>query len=107
MNNEYRNIHEASKLDLDEYWNKRFYILATELLTIGEFNNENLLYKNRDELGMNVKLSNEILKPEVLMKIWYVEFQSYNYDHPKDFECNNFTQMIWKDSKKFGVSYYQ
>ena len=106
-NNEYRQNHGVEILELDEYLNKRASILAKELLINGEFNNENLLYKNCDELGMNVKLSNEILEPEILMKIWYEENQSYKYKFPEDFECNNFTQMMWKNSKKFGIGYYQ
>lgn len=105
-NNEFRQNHKVQPLELDEYLNKRAYILAKELLTKKEFCNENLLYKNREDLGINVKLSNEKLKPEKLMEIWYEENQNYNYEKPEEFEYNNFTQMIWKDSKKCGIGYY-
>jgi len=105
-NNKFRRKHIVEPLELDEYLNKRAIILAEELLKKNEFYNENLLYKNGEDLGMNVKLSNEKIKPEKLMEIWYEENKKYNYENPEEFECNNFTQMIWNNSTKFGIGYY-
>lgn len=105
-NNKFRTSHGVNILELDNYLNKRAFILAQEFLTKRKFENENLLYKNGDDLGMNVKLSNNKLEAEELMENWYEENKKYNYEAPKELECNNFTQMIWKDSIKLGIGYY-
>ena len=105
--NDLRQLHGTKNLKQDDYLNKRAYIIAKDLLNKGECFNENLHYKNFEELGMNVKMSNEKIDPEKLMEDWYKENKNYDYNNPIDFECNNFTQMIWKDSTNFGIGYYQ
>ena len=40
----------------------------------------------------------------LLYKSW--EKNDYDFQDPKEFECRNFTQMIWKNSEKFGIGYY-
>ena len=105
-NNEYRISHTANILKLDDYLIERAFILAKEFLIKGEFDNENLLYSNCKDLGMNLKLSNKKLEPEILMEKWYEENINYNYEKPEVLECNNFTQMIWEDSTNFGIGYY-
>ena len=104
-NNEYRISHNAKILQLDNYLIERAFILAKEFLINGEFDNKNLLYSNCEDLGMNLKMSNQKLNPEELIEIWYEENRDYNYKEPNEFECNNFTQMIWKNSTKFGIGY--
>ena len=106
-NNDFRIKHGACPLKSDDYLNKKAYILAEEFLIKGEFENENLLYKNFEELGMNIKMSNKKLDAEILMKKWYEESNDYNYKDPQELDCNNFTQMIWKKSINFGIGYYQ
>jgi len=104
-NNEYRKKHGVAPLDLDDYLNKRAFILAKLFVNEEEFDNDNLLYKNREDLGMNILMSENKLDAENLMNKWYEENINYNFIEPKELECNNFTQMIWKDSKKFGIGY--
>ena len=45
-NNEYRISHNAKILQLDNYLIERAFILAKEFLLKGEFDKENLLYRN-------------------------------------------------------------
>ena len=106
INNEFRIMHRMKKLEMDDYLNKKACILAEEFLTKGEFENESLLYKNFEELGMNMKLSDKQLSAEKLMKKWYEEKNDYDYKNPQELDCNNFTQMIWKSSEICGVGYY-
>ena len=106
INNEFRIMHRMKKLKMDDYLNKKACILAEEFLTKGEFENESLLYNKFEELGMNMKLSDKQLSAEKLMKKWYEEKNDYDYKNPQELDCNNFTQMIWKSSEKFGVGYY-
>ena len=101
-----RGYHGTKSLEFDVYLNKRAFILAKEYLTKGEIDNENLLYKNSEDLGMNLKMSDRKLEPEELVENWYEENKDYNYQDPKELNCNNFTQMIWKNSAKFGIGYY-
>ena len=104
--NDKRGNHGVKSLELDDYLNLRAFILAKEFLTKGTINNENLLYINREDLGMNLKMSNKKLEAEELMENWYEENKDYNYENPEELNCNNFTQMIWKGSEKFGIGYY-
>ena len=105
-NNKFRNLHGVNDLELDEYLYKRAFILANQYLNEGNFDNENLLYKNSEELGFNTFESEKELSPEELMKEWYAENADYNYQEPDMSKCTNFTQMIWKGSQKFGIGYY-
>ena len=106
QNNQYRKLHRVEPLKFDEYLYKRAFIIAQQYLTEETIDNENLSYKNGKELGMNAKIFKEKLDEKKLMGLWYKENEKYNYKNPKELECNNFTQMIWKDSKKFGIGYY-
>ena len=105
-NNEKRKLHGMNPLQSDDYLNKRALILAKEFLINGEFDNKNLLYSNCEDLGLNLKMSNQKLNPEELIENWYKENRDYNYKEPNELECNNFTQMIWKNSTNFGIGYY-
>ena len=106
LNNKYRKQHGINPLDFDDYLYKRAFILAKQYLTDGTFDNKNLLYEDGGDLGMNALISDEELNPKNLMKKWYEENKNYNYIVPKELESNNFTQMIWKNSKKFGIGYF-
>jgi hypothetical protein len=106
-NNYYRNLHGVKPLNLDEYLFKMAFILAKQYLTEGTLENNNLKYKNHEELGMNVLSNDEMLDGDKLMNKWYDEINKpYNFIEPNEFECSNFTQMIWKQSNNFGCGYY-
>jgi hypothetical protein len=106
-NNYYRKLHGVEELVLDDYLYKMAFILAKQYLTEGTLENNNLKYKNHEELGMNVLSNDEMLDGDKLMNKWYDEINKpYNFIEPNEFECSNFTQMIWKQSKNFGCGYY-
>ena len=105
-NNKYRKKHGVDPVVLDDNLYKRAFIVAKQYLTEGTFDNTNLLYEDGEELGMNTLSSEKELNPKQLMKEWYEENKKYNYIEPKILDSNNFTQMIWKNSKKFGVGYF-
>ena len=104
-NNYYRELYEVDKLELDDYLIKRANIIAKEYLTKGDFGNDNLLYENFEDVGINDFFSDKELEPEKLIDIWSNERKIYNYQDINEIECKNFTQMIWKNSKKFGIGY--
>ena len=100
-------MHGVKPLVLDEYLFKMAFILAKQYLTEGTLENNNLKYKNHEELGMNVLSNDEMLDGDKLMNKWYDEINKpYNFIEPNEFECSNFTQMIWKQSNNFGCGYY-
>ena len=68
-NNYYRKLHGVKPLDSDNYFNKMGFILAEQYLTEGTLENNNLKYKNHEELGMNVLSSDEKLQGKQLMDI--------------------------------------
>ena len=105
-NNEYRKNHGVKNLQLDEYLCLRASILAKPISLDETYDNENLLYENGDECGMLKDESEEQLSPENLMENWYGQIKKYDFNEPKDYECDKFTQMVWKNTKKFGIAYY-
>ena len=111
-NNEYRNYHGVKELSLDEDLYKRAWILAKQILEKGENNHDNnLLYNIKNEpLNMLIFKSEKELTPEKLMEIWYKESENYNFQEPESIQnkadCEHFTQMVWKNTKKFGIGYY-
>ena len=102
--NEYRKLHGVNPLVQDDYLIKRAFILAQKKLN--NFKSEDLLYKDSEDLGTNFEKTEEELDVEKLMDNWYNENKSYNFIEPIELECNNFTQMIWKNSSKFGIGYF-
>ena len=109
-NNEFRGQHGVGPLIHDNDLYEKAFILAKQLLTEGSnFDNQLLKYKNGEGLGMINLITEENLNPEILMKKWYEENKDYNFKEPessKNFDCYNFTQMIWKNSTNFGIGYY-
>ncbi|VDP13846.1 unnamed protein product [Soboliphyme baturini] len=78
---------------------------AQEILRKGR-----LLYRDRNGFGENLLLADvedasRLPSGSAVTKFWSDEMVHYNYDKPGWSEkCQNFTQMIWKGSKEFGVS---
>ena len=105
-NNKMRELHGVQKLKQDKYLIDRAHILAKLMLTEGTYDNENIFYKNGEELGMNCLKYENKLNGKQLMSKWYEEKNDYDFQDPNEFECRNFTQMIWKNSEKFGIGYY-
>jgi len=103
-NNEFRKLHGIEELLLDDYLVKRAFILAKKMFK--DFCSEDLSYKDGSEIGANFEKCDIILEPEKLMDKWYCENKKYNFIEPIELENNNFTQMIWKNSKRFGIGYY-
>ena len=103
--NEYRKLHGVNLLSTDDYLVKRAFLLAQKKLT--DFTGEDFLYKNGEDLGINLEKCEKELDVGKLMDNWYNESKNYNYIEPIELECNNFTQMIWKNSQKFGIGYYR
>ena len=103
-NNEYRKLHGIGELILDDYLIKRAFILAKKKFK--DFISEDLLYKDGSEIGTNFEKCENVFEPEKLIDKWYYENKKYNYIEPIELENNNFTQMIWKNSKRFGIGYY-
>ena len=106
-NNYYRELHGVDPLELDEYLGKVASIIAKPILLDQSYDSENLLsYDNNEEIGMSEFRSETELSPEVLMEIWYNEIEQYDFKNPKEQECLEFTNMIWKNSKLFGIGYF-
>ena len=107
-NNKYRKMHNSKSLELDEYLCKRATIIAKPLSLNESIDNENYLYEDGKEVGTTDYSSENELNPEELMQKFYEEINDYDFIEPKelDSKSSNFTQMIWKNSKKFGIGYY-
>ena len=102
--NEYRKLHKVAPLILDDYLTKRAFILSKK--SFKNFISDDFLYKDGDDLGGNFEVSEEELDADKLIEKWYNENKNYNFIEPIELKCNNFTQMIWKNSNKIGIGYY-
>nr|XP_033817962.1 uncharacterized protein LOC117368424 [Geotrypetes seraphini] len=101
--NAYRRQHGAPPLRLNQELGKACQKWADHLLSLGALQHsnttlgENIWYKwnasNQDASGMEV------------VDTWYSEIKDYNFSKP-GFQSNtgHFTQVIWKDSKEFGIA---
>ncbi len=108
INNKYRKSHQVKPLIFDEFLYKNACFLAKQLLTEGTYDNKFLKYIDSEEVGFICLKNKGELTPQKLMKIWYEESikENYNYIEPKELECNNFTQMVWRNSQSFGLGYH-
>ena len=106
--NEYREIHGVEKLELDSFIMKKASIFAKQKAKT--LDNEDKLYKIQEPLGINLKISEKELKAEELIEEWYGDKKYYNFHAPDEYreqkDVGNFTQLIWKNSKKFGIGYF-
>ena len=106
-NNYYRKKHKVDELKLDKDLSKRAFILAYQKLEEGNFSNNYQKNEKNEDLGLINLESNEKLEAEELIKKWYSDLIEYNPKEPNEYQCLDSTQIIWKNSKKFGIGYYK
>ncbi|CAF2092696.1 unnamed protein product [Rotaria magnacalcarata] len=105
--NSYRAQHCAPALVLDDDINQSAQTYAEKLATIGKLvhsTNRVGLGENLYSVGSSAPLRN--LNGTHSAQAWYNEVKSYNFGSPK-FSSNtgHFTQVVWKNTKKFGIGY--
>ena len=108
--------------DLREKYNSPPLILSPALSTLAQKHSEflakerKLLYSNNtlngEKIGENIFIGNKNYNGEEIASFWYKGNKKYNFRNSKDndfndSEINNFTQLIWKNTKEvgFGFSY--
>ena len=102
--NKYRLMHGVDELILDEEINKISKKYAEKLARESELELSGNKYKGKD-LGEIIFSYQDDISPKELVDIWYNN-GSENYDYTKEPEIpNNFTQLIWKNSKYFGIGH--
>lgn len=100
--NKYRFKHGVEELIYDNDIAKISQKYAEKCARERELELSDNKYKNKD-LGEIIFCSNQELNPKDLVDIWY-NTGSENYNYNKEPEIpNDFTQLIWKDSKFFGI----
>ena len=106
-NNYYRKKHKVDELKLDEDLSKRAFILAYQKLEEGNFSNNYQKNEKNEDLGLINLESNEELEADELIQKWYSDLIEYNPNEPDEYQCLDSTQIIWKNSKKFGIGFYK
>ena len=104
--NELRKIHGVKPLEKDDNLILKSCFLAKRKLLKIPYDNKYEIYDNGEDLGMLKLGTNEQLSAENLIQKWYKEGEKYNYKEPKDFKFQNFAQLIWKNTEKFGIGYF-
>jgi uncharacterized protein YkwD len=100
--NKYRLKHGVEELIEDDNINKISQKYSEKLARESELELSGNKYKGED-LGEIIFCCKSEISPKELVDIWYNE-GSNNYNYKKE-EANNFTQMIWKNSKSFGIGH--
>ena len=100
--NKYRLKHGVEELIEDDNINMISQKYSEKLARESELELSGNKYKGED-LGEIIFCCQSEISPKELVDIWYNE-GSYNYFNKKE-EANNFTQMIWKNSKSFGIGH--
>ena len=100
--NKYRLKHGVEELIEDDNINKISQKYSEKLARESELELSGNKYKGED-LGEIIFCCKSEISPKELVDIWYKE-GSNNYNYKKE-ETNNFTQMIWKNSKSYGIGH--
>eukprot|EP00939_MAST-03C_sp_MAST-3C-sp1_P003777 g3777.t1 len=97
--NQLRAVHGVPPLTYDSNVARTAQEWANHLRNIGTLTHGNM--KNH---GQNLAVSISDVSGEKVCQIWYDEGEAYDYNEPGwNKDCTNFTQMIWKSTKKIGV----
>ena len=102
--NKYRLHHRVDELIYDEKISRISQRYAEKCAREKELELSENKYKN-DDLGEILFCCKEELTAKEIVEIWY-NSGSENYDYNKEPEIsNNFTQLIWKNTKYFGLGH--
>jgi len=102
--NKYRIRHGVDELTFDKNITKISQKYAEKCARENELELSDNKYNN-EELGEIIFCCKDKLTPKDIVDIWYNQ-GSENYDYNKEPESpNDFTQLIWKNSKLFGLGY--
>ena len=102
--NKYRVKHGVEELIMDETINKISQKYVEKMARESELELSGNKFKEK-ELGEIIFSCKEDISPKELVDMWYNNgFKNYDYTKEPTV-CNNFTQLIWKNSKQFGLGH--
>lgn len=102
--NIYRLLHGVGELTIDENINKISQKYAEKLARESELELSGNQF-NGEELGEIIFTYPKEISPKELVDLWYYS-ESKDYNYKKEPEVStNFTQLIWKKSKLFGIGH--
>ena len=118
--NEYRALHDAPPLQLDNGLNASAQAYAEEIAQRSEGGSAERPYfqhsKNRSGVGENLnydattsEIPSALAVAENAVKEWYIEIDDYDFNNPgkqkpgrQDKMIGHFTQVVWKKTSKVG-----
>ena len=106
-NNVIRACHNANPLMFNCEILKQSQDYSQYLSQIGALIHSDLDFHG-EWLGENLSYSSEYnLTGETPIDMWYEEMPNYNFNNPGfTSRAGHFTQLVWKDSKEFGIGLY-
>ncbi|KII73735.1 Golgi-associated plant pathogenesis-related protein 1 [Thelohanellus kitauei] len=98
--NDLRELHSAPPLQ----WSEK--LAASALDWAKELADRSHLIHSNSSSGENLALLYNIpLKGKVVSDMWYSEIKDYDFSDPRfSSETGHFTQLVWVDSKEFGIA---
>ncbi|CAF0971827.1 unnamed protein product [Brachionus calyciflorus] len=104
-NNKYRALHNCPPLKYSSNLAKIAQSWADTLGKMQKLQHSPTHWRrfNNSVLGENLcYLFNSRLTGEKMMDIWYAESKAHNFSLDKQVDSQNFTQMIWRNSREVG-----
>ena len=103
--NYYRSLHQVDYLERDSTLEKIAQNAAEKMIEIDNFYFSKEKY-NGEAIGQNIFWFFGSFTGEKIANMWYESGSSYDYNNPKyKSDYGEFTQMIWKNTKKIGCGY--
>lgn len=103
--NKYRKHHGVKPLELSEELVKYCKERAKQLCEKDE-----MIKRTQDKYGENISCMwssdpEHTVTADEIVERWYGENENYNFnEEPKDLHAGHFTQLVWKNTKEFGIA---
>lgn len=107
IHNQFRKIHHAPPLKLNNELNKIAMSWAQHLAETNNFAHSGNSWKG-ESLGENIFCCmGQKMTGKSMTQSWYNEIKDYNYNGENKKMVGHFTQVVWKESELLGVGYAQ
>ncbi|KAL9952266.1 hypothetical protein ACROYT_G039492 [Oculina patagonica] len=107
--NEFRAIHDASAMTLDDDMNTAAEEYAQTLFELGylKHSDRDSRPEQGENLAMGCSTGSEGRSVQDAVKSWYDEVCQYDFDNPGySSAVGHFTQVVWKGSTELGIGKY-
>lgn len=106
--NYYRSNHKSEPLVVNSELNELAQNWANEISKDNHFDHSKRIWKGK-KIGENIAMCfGEKITGKFISDLWYNEIRNYDFNRGNlSSETNNFTQLIWRNTREIGVGIAQ